>query len=109
MVEQREEELHRQTAETEQEEEERRIREHEMRARRTEAKRSAEDLRAEQLRADQQARAQRQSAGEAEQQLLQIAARGSRTHSVMGGATPKHRISEEVFRSEVRGRVSEAT
>lgn len=106
---QREEELRRQLAGTEQEEEPR-IREHEMRARRREVEwRRAEELRAEQLQAEQQARPQPQAAGEAEQRLLQRAARGSRTHSVIGEATPKHRISEEVFRSGVRGRVSEAT
>ena len=107
---QREEELRRQIAETEQEEEERRIREHELRARRREAeRRKAEELRAEQLQAEQQARLQRQSAEEMEQQLLQRAARGSRSHSVMGEATPVHRASDESYRQEVRGRVSEAT
>lgn len=86
------------------------LREHERRPRwREEGSRRARKVRAEQLQAERHARAQRQPAEESEQQLLQRALKGSRTHSVLAEATPSHRPREEMFRQEVRDRTSEAT
>lgn len=81
-----------------------------MRPRAREAeRRHPEELRAEQLQAQQQARVQRQSAKEAEQQLLPKASKEYRAYSVLREVTPSPRPHEEMFRQDVRGRTPEAT